>query len=556
MDLPSASCCVDGGGSAGETRSIFPPPRHNNNNNALPRECFLAYGCIMLASSAMNNLFVTYYLELFMDLVAVPSDWFYIGQTIFMAWNAVNDPLFGFASDYGFSVRKIARAVASQFWCVPAGKEPPLSSPPKSAKRYRAVQRKRLDIIMYGGIAWTVAFLYVWHPPVFGAVSPSNTQQALKVIHFVSSMCIYDSLLTLVEVNHSALLADLTTSSNERATLNMYSAVCAGVGSMSSFFGHMCWTSAKALPARGDAPYSPLRSFQFCCIAVAICSNICFLYGTSTMRRLTMSGPSYGQMKISPTTSPSGASVPFGASENFSIWIFFKQMLGHKNFWIFQAFYLLQGFDCAFEKNLFSSFLGKLVGTAVSEEVLSTIISLSFILPWVGTLFITPTIKRVGLYRVMQRVLLSRSALLAFSFCFAFASRTSSPKFTCAFLLINRVMSETVCRLCPLVLSDIVDEDFHLQKRTRPISSSIVGASAFMGRISSSMAPMLGYWLLKDSERTSMAWRTLFLLVVSVPAVCVLLQGALWNHYSLHGRYLNTVKKRLMRTLSGESSSV
>lgn len=53
--------------------------------NALRRP--VAYGSVMLASSAMNNVFVTYYIALFASRDRLTPAWFYTGQTIFMCVN-------------------------------------------------------------------------------------------------------------------------------------------------------------------------------------------------------------------------------------------------------------------------------------------------------------------------------------------------------------------------------------------------------------------------------------------------------------------------------------
>lgn len=45
------------------------------------------------------------------------------------------------------------------------------------------------------------------------------------------------------------------------------------------------------------------------------------------------------------------------------------------------------------------------------------------------------------------------------------------------FMLANRVLSEAVCRLFPLVLSDVVDEDAVLHKRSASLSASVIGVS-------------------------------------------------------------------------------
>jgi len=135
----------------------------------------------------MNNVFATYYLQLFLHSGITPL-WFYGGQTLFMLWNAINDPLFGWLSDNYLPVAEGGG--------------------------------RRTTAIKYGGLLWAVAFVLVWFPP---------TSSALLGLHFVFSLCFYDGMLSYVEVNHNALLAEMTVSEAERAKV-VEKSTC-GVGS-------------------------------------------------------------------------------------------------------------------------------------------------------------------------------------------------------------------------------------------------------------------------------------------------------------------------------------
>jgi hypothetical protein len=53
----------------------------------------------MLATSAMHNIFVTYYLDYFLYRVRLTPFWFFFGQSVFLVWNASNDVIFGWLSD-------------------------------------------------------------------------------------------------------------------------------------------------------------------------------------------------------------------------------------------------------------------------------------------------------------------------------------------------------------------------------------------------------------------------------------------------------------------------
>ena len=168
-----------------------------------------------------------------------------------MIWNSVNDLMFGWISD---------------MW-----------SPTTVDGK-----RNRLPAIRWGGSLWTAAFLVVWFP--------WGESELMQGLHFASALCFYDGMLTYVkhalvwkkrpkrtdvhafsyvEVNHAALLADITVDSHERAEYNMYSAFCAAFGSLSSFFGHLCWGDA------GGAAH-PMATFRVFCVVVAAISCVCF----------------------------------------------------------------------------------------------------------------------------------------------------------------------------------------------------------------------------------------------------------------------------------------
>ena len=172
---------------------------------------YVAFGTTMLASAALHNIFATYYLDFFLSVVRVNHVAFYAAQLVFMVWNAANDVVFGWLSD-------------------------------RLAPRRPDGRRDRLPIIRFGGALWCVAFCMVWLPwgdatdvslSSGGGAMPAAAPLPspwLAAAHFAFVLCFYDAMLTLVEVNHSALLADLTFDSNERAKYNMYSAFCAALG--------------------------------------------------------------------------------------------------------------------------------------------------------------------------------------------------------------------------------------------------------------------------------------------------------------------------------------
>jgi Na+/melibiose symporter-like transporter len=128
-------------------------------------------------------------------------------------WNAVNDPVFGWLSDKLF-------------------------------------RRRRTDAIRTGGLLWSAVFalmwLPLWPPPQQQHAQPSRWHDAAAGLYFLLILCVYDGALTFVEVNHSALLAEITSSPMERVRFNMWSGVCAGLGSLTSMLAHAAWDVSDA----------------------------------------------------------------------------------------------------------------------------------------------------------------------------------------------------------------------------------------------------------------------------------------------------------------------
>jgi len=497
----------------------------------------LWFGLVMFASSAMNSLFVTYYLDLYMNVVQLEAHAFYCGQVIFMIWNATNDPVIGWISD---------RAKLYQ-----EGHNDPVA--------------RRLAVIWWCGIFWAIAFCVVWTPPLEASASWCGA-------YFAFALCFYDGMLTAVEVNHSALLADISTDDAERATMNAYSGIFAGAGSLTSLIGHTYWSRSS----------QTIGNFQAVMVLVAVLSAFAIHMACRGLRKAYYemrhsSLESYSRASRDDTpagciacgTTPSTVSVdPIrkdGLYENrrrrqeeeeeednrFHVMIsFIRQLTQQRNFWSFQLLYFIQVFDCTFEKNHFSIFLDGLVGEILPASILGAIVSASFLLPWIGMILLTPLIQEHGLYFVVRGILLARLVWCVLSA--AIGSSSASPFFATWFLLTNRVMSEAVCRVCPLIITDLVDEDKFLHNRKTSVSATIVGASTFMGKLSQSFAPMLGFYVLqaddtktKPSGFVDLSQRPqLYLLLILVPLICVSLQNCVWAMYSLHGSYLKKVKDR------------
>jgi len=350
---------------------------------------------------------------------------------------------------------------------------------------------------------WALAFASVWYAPL------PTASWWLRFAHFTLATCTYDTMLTLVEVNHSALLAELSVDDAERASFNGYAAVFAGAGSLTSFAGHVFWDSANP------------RAFQLCCAVIALLCGVVFALCAETLRLVPVKA-------TAPSPHALAASLQPGP-----VIAFLRELMQHGNFWVFAGVATVQSFDCAFEKTSFASALDP----SLSKATRGALVSASFLLPWVGTLLVTPVIQRRGIYSVFRAVLALRLALCC---AFVLARPALGAHALAGFLLANRVASETVCRISPLVLSDIVDEDRVLHKRgdDTPRAGSVIGAAHFISKFGSSAGPMLGFVLLSRTHDAAH-----HVMLGAVPLACVAAQSWAWaRRFTLRGAYLARVK--------------
>ena len=488
----------------------------------LTRQKKIAFAMTMLASACLNNVFVSYYVEMFTKIAHMSTTWFMSTQLIFMIWNCSNDILFGWLSDRSDCCGLL-----------------PTSD----------VVKRRVYAIGSGGPLWVVAFLLVfWWP-----FEPHTATSMESGMWAMFALLFYDGMLTFVEVNHSALLADMTTSSSERAEANMYSAICAAIGSLSSFFAHMFWTP------------DDLTSFRYFCMAIGLVAILAFsvtvanlssgvgadkhsyddgnssvapLYALEEHKLEKKNNTNINEQVESNASSSSKPSLVVGFKT------FLTQLSAHQNFKLFCVINLLQVFDCTFEKNFFGSFLRHFAGNELSTHSQSVVVSMSFVLPWGCTVFITPIVQRLGLHETLKNLMKFRIVFSILGVLYGLCGQTHY-----FFLLINRISSECVCRLIPLVIAQLSDEDIYLNDRHRPSGSlraSVFGAANVVGKVGQSVAPMFGYMLLAhhqsgEQKNDSKSGILIPVLIAAVPLLVVVLQFTIWSEVTLKGTYLEKI---------------
>ena len=182
----------------------------------------VAYATTSLGATMMNTVFNFYYVKIYLKRFHVDESWFHTSQVIFMVWNAINDPLFGYIQDnFSFS------------WV-----------------------KTRRHSILYGAPLYAIAFLITWFP-----WDVSGTNAWLSGIQLLFVLCFYDTLFTFVLLAQCALFAEMSQKPEDRMRLVRYAQIASLMGSGTVFF---CEKASHNLEY--------YHTFQMCCFVVAVVS--------------------------------------------------------------------------------------------------------------------------------------------------------------------------------------------------------------------------------------------------------------------------------------------
>ncbi len=199
------------------------------NTEKLSRRNLWGWTLGSIPTGLLAFIFGLKYVEFFFDDLGLLPAYFIAGQVIYMTINALNDPLSGQLSD--------------------------------RTNRERWGSR-RLVYIKYGGPIWALTFLLVWFPW-------SLTNQFIIFIHYVLTICAFDTMLTLVLLVWLAVLPEMTMDIDERNKAQFLAGIVGTIVVLPAFI------MVAAMPPNTDG----FRSIMLVFAAI----SIVFLYLTSQL---------------------------------------------------------------------------------------------------------------------------------------------------------------------------------------------------------------------------------------------------------------------------------
>jgi GPH family glycoside/pentoside/hexuronide:cation symporter len=159
------------------------------NKKQLSSRNLLGYALGAIPNGLLVFIFGLKYIQLFFDKLHLNPTLFIIGQSIYLVVNALNDPLLGQMSDR------------------------------TNSKKWGS---KRTIYIKYGAPLWGLTFMLVWFPWSFD-------NQIIIFLHFIISVCLFDTMLTLVVLVWMALLPEMTSDLDERNKGNLYAMILGAI---------------------------------------------------------------------------------------------------------------------------------------------------------------------------------------------------------------------------------------------------------------------------------------------------------------------------------------
>jgi len=443
------------------------------------------YALLSLCQATLHNVFLIYYVQVYVYVFAIDQRIFWLGQIVFLIWNSLNDPLFG----YLFDRRLLMGHHSSK----------------------QSIIRSKIHKIRWCGPLLALSFCLFWSPIV-----PVG-------INFIIALCLYDSFLTIVDLSLSSIMSDYSPSNAKRARLSKARSVGNILASLIVFISYCVWDRDNI---------GPFKTF---CFTIAFFAALGFYWGTVWL------------LANVPIVNDTHDDVHDNVmiKQSNSIHVAFKymsQLCQMRNFALFIAMSLVQVFHCHFNSNFMPLFLEVLLQNQLPEYFCPLIMGVSFLLPHLNNFYFLELCTKRGTYSVIKLLLTIKLVTAVI----VYIAENKMIWLIAIFIASNRIFTEGICKLCDLIISDLIDEDYVRHDRQSTASSFVFGSAALLTKPGQTFAPLLGTMLLGSSavtteEPTDHSPHHLLVLAM-VPFVCAVIQLLLWANYDLTGSKLAVIK--------------
>lgn len=448
----------------------------NNKSEKLSSRELFGYALGAIPTGLMGFIFTFKYIEFFFNDLKLNPVYFIIGQIIYMGINAINDPLLGQLSD--------------------------------TTNRERWGSR-RLIYIRYCGPIWALSFILIWIPW-------SYNNQIIIFLHYIVSICLFDTFLTLVVLVWMALLPEMTSDPNERNKANFLSLIL-GLMFVGPFFVIISELQTTAV------------EFQILMVLIAIISGI-FLFLVSAL------------CKENPEEIP---------IETFPLLQSVKETVKMRSFQIFIAY----NFCANLLLNISLSYLFVYVLVLGVDEGLALIgFLIVFIVIGYGSQFYCMKLMEKNNEWTMRRIILTFGSVKVGGTIILFMIMlVPGWEWVIWFAFIwSTVFGGYGVFTTGALMYQSVDEDEVVNGTRR--EGMFLGINALFTKPAASIGPIIatiilisfGYIQGSDSQSAS-ALIGIKILFILLPAIVTAIQMLIFYFYPLHGEKLENLQKELNR---------
>ncbi|TXT63463.1 MAG: putative symporter YjmB [Promethearchaeota archaeon] len=192
----------------------------------IPTSAKIAFGASSLASMLLSGIGLGGALTYFYNIIYLLDEyWLNLGFTLFIVWNAVNDPILGFLED-----------------------------------RTKTRWGRRIPYLRFGAPIYTLLFCLIWFP--FAA--PGS--QLSLFLNFLIILYAFDTVYSMIGLITYSLPAEMAISSRARSNLMVYGAIASAMGTLLTFL------IPDLLLTGADAP--PLELFVIVMVILGIVSGV------------------------------------------------------------------------------------------------------------------------------------------------------------------------------------------------------------------------------------------------------------------------------------------
>ncbi|XP_066496837.1 transmembrane protein 180-like isoform X1 [Tiliqua scincoides] len=450
----------------------------------------VAYSMTTLGAGMMNSIFNFYYVKLFLNQYKISEAAFHQAQVIFMIWNAINDPLFGYIQDNS-------------------------KAPCCSRRRFS---------ILYGAPLYALAFLLPWFP-----WKQYEEGDWLSGLHLIIALCAFDGLLTFVLLAQCALFAEISTRHESRLQLIKYNQVATLVGSTSVLFCSLISENMENF-----------AYFQLFTVLVGVMATSCMCYTG------VYSTTEYEHRATLVEGFDPGADEK--ALSWSSVFLLTKQIMSQPNFLLFVTMNFFQVFHLAFCSNFMMIFADNLIPKDVlSSSFRSFMYGAGFICPQCLVLISQTLLRKLGYYKIILFSFYLEGIAAAVMFVLG-------PEYyylVAVYLTANMVIVQASFSLFNLPLADIVDADLKQYKRRSPLSSMVFGTNALFTKPAQSLAPIFVVTILNQFGYANLTKVTepnpslflglhdaMFCMICLVPLCIAVIQILTWMPFSIQNSHL------------------